>query len=306
MVISAPFGDLEMIGEDLANAVGNLEKAIHQLYLYHSANPRFRGTEETVEDFQLLLTAVAAKFKTETAGSAVTTATHAVVTPKETPPLDDNQLILFLDFDGVCWVDPMNKTHEKLIRLKSDPKIDALIKEHSSLLTTQYDFRVDDQGVHEFLKAACWDSFHMQRIRLLCNEFNARIVVSSSWRNERSVKQLKNLLDLWGLGSYYIGKTADKNFTHCRTNCVRGWIAKNPKIRKFLILDDQYEQNMKRDFPNHYVKCDPLKGFDEETYLKARKVAQNQTLSETSANEIKPPKVTIPAILSLRPGVPYK
>ncbi len=244
--------------------IGQLEKAIHQLYLYHASFPRLRGTEETVEDFKLLLQSLAAKF---------TARSPYVDAPIALSPIDENQFILFLDFDGVCWIDPMDKTHEKLNRLKSNPNIDNLMNQHSSLLKTQYDCRVE-KNVHEFLKVACWDPFHMQRIRLLCNQFNARIVVSSSWRNGRSDKHLKNLLDLWGVGDYYLGKTEDKHSFFCRTNCIKGWLAKNPRVRKFLILDDQYENKMKECFPNNYVKCDPLKGFDEQTYQKAKTMAQ--------------------------------
>ena len=292
-----------MIGEDIGIAVENLEKAFHQLYLHHAANPRFRGTEETAEDFRLLLTTLDTQFKAATNASAVTGATDVTSEP-ETPKPDENQFIIFLDFDGVCRVDPIDMPHEKLNKIKKNSDINSLIDRYSVFLKNHYDFIVEHE--HEFLKVACWDPFHMQRIRLLCNEFNARIVVSSSWRNNRSDQHLKNLLDLWGLGSYYIGKTADKNSIHCRSNCVKNWLANNPHIQKFLILDDQYERNMKRVFPDNYVKCDPLKGFDEATYQKARMVVLNQILSATSERNTPLPKVTIPYILSLKPGVRYK
>ncbi|MBS0288097.1 MAG: hypothetical protein JSR17_12430 [Proteobacteria bacterium] len=267
--------------------VDMLEKAFHLLFLHHSSVPRFRGTESSLEDFNTLLSAITAKYKiTKKAANAITSV----------PLQNKDQVIIFLDIDGVCWIDPLDKPHERLDTLHSNTRLLELMDKYWALLVEQCDF----ESKYEFLKVACWDPYHMQRIRLLCQEFNARIVVSSSWRNRRNDKHLREILDLWGLGQYYHGKTDDSGSWSCRTKDIQGWFSKNLRVSRFLILDDQYEVNMQQLYPLQFVHCDKLKGFDEHAYQKARKVLQEQDKTP------KPKGADVAAILSLKPSAAFK
>ncbi len=267
-----------------------LERAFLHLYLHNTSIPRFRGSELSDSDFELLLKSLDAKLKESS--------------PKDDEMYDlsqlpDNQLILFLDFDGVCWVDDTDVPNEKLRRLRKDPQLQMLLETYYWPTLKKY---YDCESKDEFLKAACWDPFHMQRIRLLCNEFNARIVVSSSWRHGRSYKHLKNLLSLWGLGEYCVGKTVDG--FGCRTTHVKTWLRDNPRFSRFLILDDQYAYNMKSCFPSQFIHCNSEKGFDEETYQKARGSLQikSEKLDIVQATPCETKKLTVSDILRLKPS----
>ena len=228
-----------------------VQRSFVPLHQPQSEQPRLLGTESSSSDFHLLLTQLAAKFSAE----------HSLT--YEPRPLQSDEVVVFLDFDGVCWVDPLYRPHEKYRKLENDRNFQTVLSNNLTLLKRHYDF--DDKD--EFLSLCCWDPAHVQRIHALCTECNARIVVSSSWRNGRSHYHLKNLLDLWGLGSFYLGKTVDGRWK--RANEIQSWLDQNPQVARFLIVDDQYVDEFTEHFPDAFVHCHPLKGFDDEPYQKA-------------------------------------
>ncbi|MGD9592440.1 MAG: HAD domain-containing protein [Candidatus Berkiella sp.] len=251
-----------------------LSNPILRLSVNDDSAVRFKGTESTEEDFLALLKNLEAKFKT---------ASQVVTSTPNDELLGKDQLIIFLDVDGVCWVDPLVQEHKRLTALDKFYELSLVIAQYWDLLNENYDFL----NQYEFLKTACWDPHHMQRIFLLCKEFNARIVVSSSWRKGRNDLHLKNLLDLWGLGSYYLGKTEEFGFISCRTKEIQLWLSNNPLVKRFLILEDQYVENMKKMFPLQFVQCEKLVGFDEATYQNARQMILALSLEESNKSQQK-------------------
>jgi hypothetical protein len=157
------------------------------------------------------------------------------------------------------------RPHEKFQQLNSNEQLIAYIRTHWSMLEKHFGF----DSVKEFLKCACWDPQHMLRIKRLCEKFDARIVVSSSWRNGRTPSQLKNLFSVWGLENYVIGKTKDGHVLD-RANDIKDWLNYNKgKVERYLILDDGYVAALTQMFGDKFVHCKTSEGFTDRAYTKA-------------------------------------
>jgi hypothetical protein len=239
----------------------------------------FTGSESTVEQFELIIQNLITKLQ-EPKPLIFSMTNH------------DNFLgpIIFLDFDGVCCPFSDCKLSDKFEKFNADPNFINLLKKYEDFLKKHYDFNINDK---ELLKIACWTSASMAQILSLCRTFNAKIVVSSNWRRNRSVVHLQNLLDLWGLGGFVIGKTKDGNALACDTRAaqIKEWIADNKYTsNQFLILDDGYIPELTKEFPNHFVHCDTKKGFDEQAYINAENVLKMfAKASEVQTSELKQP-----------------
>ncbi len=223
---------------------------------------RFTGKEKTLEAFTTLINALIDKFKQK--------APPTLLLSK--PPIE-NELapLIFLDFDGVCWPDDSARDNPEVLALSNDKKLYNYLLSQEEFLKKHY-----DSNAHEFLRLSCWNPAHIERITTLCEKFKAKIVVTSNWRGGRTVKHLQNLLDLWGLGHYVIDKLPDnRGIYQCRSIQIETWLQRNKHLPgNFVILEDGYVQNMKTQFPEHFVQCFSDIGFDETAFLKASAILE--------------------------------
>lgn len=181
--------------------------------------------------------------------------------------------VAFLDFDGVIAPLIPDYQKSKFERLKQILDIDKLLLSYSEMLAARFGTTPD-----EFLRIAAFSGPNIKRIQQLCFSHNARIVISSNWRIGRSLQQLINILDLWGLGVFVIGTTS-QNQALSRSAQITEWISKNRHlISKVLIIDDQNKRPLSRNFPNKFVKTDEVKGFDLYAYLEANQIFENQSV----------------------------
>lgn len=228
------------------------------------------GKESTVADFKRLMEALKVKFgKTNRSSSLEKTPllfSQGSSTKCKTP-------IVFLDFDGVCWVSDVEVAHERYRALKGNQELQKLFNEHLQMLHTHCGF----EDVDEFVKFVCFDYANMQRIKSLCKEFNARIVVTSNWRKRRSITHLANMLDMWGLGHYVTDKTSDAG--SLRSIQIKEWQNLNAQSgNSFVVLDDMYEQELTSHFKEKFILCDFKKAFDHNAYLRAHCCLQTQSV----------------------------
>ena len=162
--------------------------------------------------------------------------------------------IIFLDIDGVInpvW-DHGSFGHDMSELMRKLLKIDKLYSTINSF----------ELGYAYFN----WDIEAIKRIKKLCVDFNAFIVISSDWRYGKSIEQLKLLFQLYGLENYVVGKTADLQLY--RDEEVKHYLKEHPEIEKFVIIDDNYEDAFEIVYPNNFVHCYEYI-FNEEAYKSA-------------------------------------
>lgn len=160
--------------------------------------------------------------------------------------------VLFLDIDGVLVpkqiFDPYALEPDLKYRLaqeKNDPSIEKL---PDTLVNQVY---------HHFNKESC------TLIRQLADQFDASIVLTTSWRLFFSLEQMKAILNIFDLGPYVTGMTEEGI---PRYRVIQDYVMHHG-IDRFVVIDDL---NMMRQFPNHFVHA--RFRFEKEQYDCVRKL----------------------------------
>lgn len=159
--------------------------------------------------------------------------------------------ILFLDIDGV--INPHMYTGFPKER-KWQPFVQSLLKRNKDIRSLP-PFTVD-QVCHYFDGQAC------RYIQKLIQEFDAKIVISSSWRFVFDHKDLKAILDLKDLGEAFIDITINAK---SRPQEIQQYIEEH-QIQSYLVIDDF---NMESTFKERFILCKET--MKEQQYQQARK-----------------------------------
>ncbi|MCP4687132.1 MAG: hypothetical protein GY859_03720, partial [Desulfobacterales bacterium] len=171
--------------------------------------------------------------------------------------------VIFLDIDGVLqptsaqdrFRHDMDELQERLIR-ESDEGYGELNK--YDIAAVQYD----------------WHEQAVDNLRSLCEKTGANIVISSDWRSEKTLEQLKLLFKIHGLDSRVVGMTEEG--LHCyRDTEIEEYLIAHPDIGRFTVLDDRYVTEFERRYPDQFVYCDRI--FDDESYEKALSILNGET-----------------------------
>ena len=168
--------------------------------------------------------------------------------------------IIFLDIDGVLQPPSSQK------RFRYD--LEALRENLAQRFGAEYR-EVDryDLGavVHD------WHAGAVARLRALCEDHGARIVVSSDWRLRRTMAQLQALFRLHDLHHLVVDRTADASRPpHYRAGEVKQYLDAHPEIARFVIIDDGYRTEFDELFPDQFVHTGSY--IDEPDALRARQI----------------------------------
>lgn len=119
-----------------------------------------------------------------------------------------------------------------------------------------------------------WCPVAMAHLKLLVEYYNGQIVVTSTWRFDYSLRQLRVLFEANGLpGKYVIGVTPSLMYENSgsanRGDEIRRWITDNlntEEIPRYAILDDM-DEGLSR-FGERFIQCDPKIGLADKEKVK--------------------------------------
>ena len=159
---------------------------------------------------------------------------------RETP----RRTVIFLDIDGVLQSPSSQKRFrhdlEELRRRLADELDDA-----AYLGFDKYDIGAIRHD---------WDGDAVERLRALCEDFGAEIVVSSDWRRRKSVEMLQGYFRIHDLHRHVTDKTGeDGGPPHYRAGEVKDYLDAHPEIERFVIIDDGYRREFEELFPEQFV-----------------------------------------------------
>jgi uncharacterized Fe-S cluster-containing radical SAM superfamily enzyme len=140
--------------------------------------------------------------------------------------------IIFLDIDGVL------RTH------KSD-------LENSIILNQEIPIRVYDRR---------FDSKSVNNINYIVHYTGAKIVVSSTWRNNFSVQELKEIFRERGITAEVIDKT-DIGLT--RGEEIREWLDRN-EVTNYVVIDDQVKDIINWVDKDRVIEVNCQEGFTSD------------------------------------------
>ena len=99
-----------------------------------------------------------------------------------------------------------------------------------------------------------WHQEAVERLRRLCEDFSAEIVVSSDWRHRRSISVLQAYFRIHGLHHYVTDKTNESSKAPLyRAGEVKEYLDAHPEIGRFVIIDDRYRREFDQVFPDQFV-----------------------------------------------------
>lgn len=127
-----------------------------------------------------------------------------------------------------------------------------------------------------------FDPEAMHCLKLLIEETNAYLVISSTWRihydtNEKLWTELVRNLNEYNVDQRIIGITPilDKDLgTTERWKEILNWLEINEDkgIDAFVILDDEWDMGV---LNHRFVRCQAYKGLTNETRIKAERILRN-------------------------------
>ncbi|MCY4628629.1 MAG: HAD domain-containing protein [Acidobacteria bacterium] len=169
--------------------------------------------------------------------------------------------VIFLDIDGV--LQPVSG--QKRFRHDLDALREGLAERFRDSLYRRLDKHDLGAVFHD------WDQRAVARVRSLCEEQNARIVVSSDWRRRKSREDLKALFRIHGLDDLVADKTGDDaGAPHYRAGEVHHYLAEHAGIDRFVIIDDGYAHEFEQLYADQFVKT--LDSLDETDTRRARQI----------------------------------
>lgn len=222
-------------------------------------------------------------------------------------PSYEGKSVIFQDIDGVlldllwCEYDSFPKSRQK---------INEIIKAHLGIAGGYYHYTIRDRvAVHHFDEGAL-KNFH----DLISKLDNVVIVLSSMWRDGRSIEELKDLFARHDFAKYIVGKTDHlDDFDHSPVTVQslveleakrklkrpaplqNGSLIRAQEINKFIkehgiknyvIFDDNnLESALSNEFKERFIKVDPKELLTSADTEKALEVLQKEKPSEERQDE---------------------
>ena len=118
-----------------------------------------------------------------------------------------------------------------------------------------------------------WCPVACKHIVLLCDYYDARVVISSSWRHEYNLEQIGEFFSSNDIpADYLVGRTPSNapqpgGENYCRGHEVLHWINNHPgELSDYVIIDDA--AGFLEEQQPHLVRVNPEAGFSDKKAVK--------------------------------------
>jgi len=174
--------------------------------------------------------------------------------------MKDFQKVIFLDIDGVIQpITSQKRFRYDLEQLRKD--LAEKFKDEEYLTLDKYDLGAIYYD---------WDKEAVSLLKQLCEKTDAKIVISSNWKDFANLSRLKKYFKIHGLGEYVVDVTPTLSYPQGREDEIEQYLKEHPNIKKFVIFDDSYVDRLSGKFPNEFLYCKYR--LDKNIYDKALKI----------------------------------
>lgn len=182
-----------------------------------------------------------------------------------TTPLKTEVIIIFLDIDGVIFYNPMNGMVQNRVK-------ERLLSQGIKLERHSYSSRECDKAAVDLFNKSALDYLNkLIDIIITKTEKPVGIVLSSAWRERRTVGFLKELFRQHEFSKYLIDKTPEGFDSGSRGKQISKWLSDNQllyNVVNFIVLDD-CDNELSSYFPKQFVQCEHQALFGADEYEKA-------------------------------------
>lgn len=113
----------------------------------------------------------------------------------------------------------------------------------------------------------------INNLNLLVQLTKAEVVVTSAWREGRTVKELEQLLHSWNYKWSVLDKTSDVQGEEDRGFLIQHWLLGRSDVAEFVIIDD--DRTDMEEFAGHLVSPSPDKGLQLHDVSEAVRILNN-------------------------------
>jgi len=183
--------------------------------------------------------------------------------------------IVFLDIDGVlCTKDSIEESISDWCGgLNTDN--DGWVKEYKKIASSIGFFPKFDMFHWPF------DRLALKNIHELARHPDVRFVISSTWREDRTVQEIIDLFTMKGLNVRIIDRTRDGHpgsHTDTRAHEIGDWLEMNKDIVETYVILDDNTWDIIRMHPNNTITTRDDVGFTKADLAKAKEILFKETV----------------------------
>lgn len=121
-----------------------------------------------------------------------------------------------------------------------------------------------------------WDPISLKLVDRLCQDYNLKVVISSTWRI-RSDVPLIMLTQGFNSDFHEDEKTPSTFSGTTRGHEIRMWLDNHPEVKRFIIIDDVDDGIVGTDLEKHHCQTDTFDGIRTHHYHLARRILDGQS-----------------------------
>jgi hypothetical protein len=113
-----------------------------------------------------------------------------------------------------------------------------------------------------------WSYSSIEIYNRICEEFNLKPVITSTWRTKHTIKELQRVFEYWGIEPEIYDYTPIL-YSEPRGIEIDAWLRENP-CDKWVVIDDNVSGITP--FVSNVVKCRGWLGLTEDEYFEIKKL----------------------------------
>jgi hypothetical protein len=113
-----------------------------------------------------------------------------------------------------------------------------------------------------------WNYSSIEIYNRICEEFDLKPVITSTWRTNHTIKELQRVFDYWGVDTPIYDYTPIL-YSEPRGIEIDTWLRENP-CNKWVVIDDNVSGITP--FVSNVVKCRGWLGLTEDEYFEIKKI----------------------------------
>ena len=163
---------------------------------------------------------------------------------------DEERKVIFLDIDGVLQPTTAQE------RFNHD--MDALKVELAEKYQDEHFLELDKYDVAAVYYD--WDKTAVSRLYDLLWHCDAEIVLSSDWRQTKTLEDMRTLMKIHHLDEYLTELVPETHQWSWKYEDIPVYLSEHPKLTRYVVVDDM---DMEKYFRGKFVYCDRFLGTNE-------------------------------------------